>query len=256
MPYSDYISWAKGGRKGSPPFQTSRTGEAGFARLASKLVLGTVVALGLLAGGIFAAKTYFEDQSAAGAAERWSDMGAYLIGRTIQTEGDRNFAPEGRFRLAGTMNRLISERSISHYRATDASGTIIASDRPDEIGKTLPAEMRDKALSSMYVNEKTDDLTGIQTPHAMVWVYHPILVRDESVVGIFGVSISRADSTEFLFRYVWMAFGGVVVLTLPFGAAAILYLRRQLLAQHALQQELVGVTRDLELAGEVAGVGY
>ena len=256
MPYSEYISWDKGGRKGSPPYQSYRTGEAGFARLVSKLVLGAVVALGLLAGGIFAAQTFLEDRSASGDAERWSDLGAYLIGRTIQTEGDRNFVPEGRFRLTGTMNRLISERSISHYRATDASGLIIASDRPGEIGKTLPTEMREKALSSVYVNEDTDDLTGIRTPHAMAWVYHPIIIRDEPAIGIFGVSTSSADSAEFLFRYVWMAFAGVVVLTLAFGAAAIFYLRHQILAQHILQQELAGMTRDLELAGEVAGVGY
>ncbi len=256
MPYSDYIAWAKGGRHSPPPALKDPTGKAGIGRLVSKLILGAAVALGLLAGGIFAAEKFFEDQSAAGGAERWSDMGAYLLGRTSETAGDKNFAPEGRFRLAGTMNRLIGEGAITHYRATNELGVIVASDNPAEVGKALPPGIREKTKAQAYINEKTDDLTGAQLPKATAWVYHPILVRDEPVIGIFGVSTSRVDSGGFLFRYVWMAFGGVVVLTLIFGAAGIFYLRRQILGQHALQHELIAVTRDLELAEEVARVGY
>lgn len=256
MPYSDYIAWAKGGRHSPPPVPRDPTGKAGAGHLVSKLILGAVVALALLAGSIFAAEKFFEDQNAAGGAERWSDIGAYLLGRTSETAGEKNFAPEGRFRLAGTMNRLIGEGAITRYRATNEIGVIVASDNPAEVGKTLPEDLRNKAEAEAYTNDKFDDLTGAQLPKSTAWVYHPILVRDEPVIGIFGVSASRVNSGGFLFRYFWMAFGGVVVLTLLFGTVGILYLRRQILGQHALQHEQIGVTRDLELAEEVARVGY
>ena len=134
MPYSDYIAWATGGRHGSQPALKDPTGEVSIGRMVSKLILGAAVALGLLAAGILAAENLFEDQNAAGGAERWSDLGAFLLGRTSETAHDKNFAPDGRFRLAATMNRLVKEGAIAHYRAANERGVIIASDNPAEVG--------------------------------------------------------------------------------------------------------------------------
>src|SRR5581483_6399089 len=99
------------------------------------------------------------------------------------------------------------------------------------------------------------DLTGESLSGAMA-SYQTIVAADGRTLGFVGVTADRRRVIDNFFCTIPSGFGFVVVLTLIFGGAGIVFLRRHLLARHALQAQLLSTLVDLELAEEVAHIGY
>jgi PAS domain S-box-containing protein len=253
MEYEEFLAATRmaAGRR-----EATASGRIQVRRMLSTLALGAASALVLMAAGIFAAQNFFEDQSAVGGAERWSDLVGFILGRTLDASGEPTLTVAGARRVYATVERLRSEGAITHYRIAAPDGTIIVADEPAAVGRVLPDEIRDAAKRGVYRNDRIDVLTGESFPEATASVYRTFAVRDTPVFGILGIVASRADSANFLFRYVWLAYDLVVVLTLAFGAAGAAYLRRRILDQHRLQDTLSELVADLELAEETARVGH
>jgi PAS domain S-box-containing protein len=224
-------------------------------RVLATLAAGAFVALLVLGLGIYVARENSSRHITELSADRWSEILAGLIGQDADpAHFDARSVPSGPIRLI--LDRMMQDGIFGGYRITTNDGVVIASDKPSEIGHLLSGPTVATALQGSAYRKKVDNLNGAPLPHGTVAAYRRILTPEGTSLGMVGIVINRRTITDSFFESIWTGYGVVVALTLIFGGAGMVFLRRHLLGRHRLQSQLVSTLVDLELAEEVALIGY
>ncbi len=186
----------------------------------------------------------------------WPDFLSFLIARTSDLSKNEVLTTAEQLRVPESLDKLLRDRIIVGYRIASPDGEIIAASNPIDLGVTLPAEIRTQVPKGPYSSGSVDLVRGITLPGNTVALYVPIRTDAGVLIGSIGVLVDRSEITDTLFKAPEFGYVLAAALTLLLGVFGLRYIRSQMLEEQKLQGDYAAALKDLELAEEVARVGY
>ncbi|TAK98796.1 MAG: PAS domain S-box protein [Rhodospirillaceae bacterium] len=228
---------------------------ASVRRVLATLIAGGLAGLFVLGAGIYVSRMDSAEAVTTRAVDRWSDVAAGVIGESADRDNQSSVAVE-LMTVRPILDRLFHDGLIAKYRLATPTGVIVASNAPAEIGRQLSSRTITMAAHGLFHDNDVDDVTGVPLARGTHTGYRPIKVSSGQIIGYVGITADRSGFTYSLYETIWIGYGCVVLITLLLGGVGVEFIRRHLIARHALQTQLLTTLADLELAEDVAHIGH
>ncbi len=221
-----------------------------IGRLTAITIGFAVVGLVLVGLGMRGARDFILSQIATNSAVQWAEILSYSI-EDPALGGDIDFES---MRISDRVDRAVSDGLILWYGVFSPEGEVIASSTDIDMKPFTPEELDALQNDEIASRSNIAHEDGFESPTTAEAFYS--FQSTDQLLGYVGVRISRAEAGPLLDRILLFAFVGLCVLVFLIGGTGILLLRRYLINQGDLEQQLSRTTKDLERSEAVAQVGH